>query len=126
MIIVSCEIYSGIFFSITSFFCGYDQFCDNFNSLQAFDYAVGNIKRSYKFIGILERQNDSLTQLEKRFPVFFRHVFDALYANGSEIRINQGTKKKPVGEQTRQRIAQWLHNDLKLYQLIVDVFFPSK
>ncbi|XP_037069320.1 heparan sulfate 2-O-sulfotransferase pipe-like isoform X2 [Pollicipes pollicipes] len=59
---------------MTSFFCGHEPLCREFNDRKALQKALQNLETNYAVVGILESFSQSLHVFEKYVPYFFQNI----------------------------------------------------
>ncbi|KAJ8713554.1 hypothetical protein PYW07_013924 [Mythimna separata] len=101
----------------TLFFCGHEQQCTPFNSVEALQRAKRVVEEQYAVVGVLEDMNSTLTALERYVPRFFRGALKLYWEEVNTFaRINRNNYKPPVSEEVKNIVRANFTREIEFYE----------
>ncbi|XP_026473237.1 heparan sulfate 2-O-sulfotransferase pipe [Ctenocephalides felis] len=99
------------------FFCGHDDACTPFNTLQALQMAKRAVEQHYAVVGVLEDINSTLTVLEGYIPKFFKGASTVYYDKINKFHgINRNLFKPTVSEEVKAIVRRNFTREMEFYQ----------
>lgn len=100
---------------MTGFFCGMDDECAKFNSVEAMQRAKANVERYYAVVGVLEEMNKTLAVLENYIPRFFEGATEIYHEEAKLAKMNSNSYKPPVAEYVKDIVRKNFTNEMEFY-----------
>ncbi|XP_043219557.1 heparan sulfate 2-O-sulfotransferase pipe-like isoform X2 [Amphibalanus amphitrite] len=102
-----------VFHPMTSFFCGHEPVCREFNNRVALQRALENLEKKYAVVGILETLDRSLQVFQAFVPMYFRNAVKLFGKSPLKSNTNQ---HEPATAAVEEELASRLWADIELYR----------
>ncbi|XP_043193670.1 heparan sulfate 2-O-sulfotransferase pipe-like [Amphibalanus amphitrite] len=103
-----------VFHPMTSYFCGHEAVCREFNNRAALQRALENLEKKYAVVGILETLDRSLQVFQAFVPMYFRNAVKLFDKSPLKSNTNQ---HEPATAAVEEELASRLWADIELYRL---------